>query len=373
MLSFIKFLPSEYVIRYKKGKIVKEGAGLSFRYFAPNTSVVVVPISSTDVPYIFTENTNDYQTVTVQGEITYRIVDYKKIAGILDYTLDMKTKKYISDDYQKLSQRLINITKVLTKKHVENMKIREAIKSSESLARSVSSELKNSEEIKSLGIEIMGLSVLAVSPNKETARALEAEAREQILNKADEAIYERRNASIAQERVIKENELNTEVAIEEKKKQIKETELNTQLAVEEKRKQIKEEELNTQIAIEEKKKQIKEKELETKTIIMKKENKIKCEKLEYDIALEEKRKELIKIESENLKAKADAKAYELNVTMKAFEGIDINVVKSLSNMGMNPDKLISVAFQELAEKADKIGQLNIAPDLLQDLLKGSAN
>ena len=57
--------------------------------------------------------------------------------------------------------------------------------------------------------------------------------------------------------------------------------------------------------------------------------------------------------------------------MKAFSGIDANVMQSLSNMGMKPDKLIAIAFQELAEKDDKIGQLNISPDLLQGLLQGS--
>ena len=36
---------------------------------------------------------------------------------------------------------------------------------------------------------------------------------------------------------------------------------------------------------------------------------------------------------------------------------------------MDPQQLIARAFQGLAEKADKIGQLNISPELLQELLK----
>ena len=333
--KFIKFLPSEYVLRYKNGKIVNEGAGLSFTYFVPNTSVVVVPISSSDVPYMFEELTSDYQTVSVQGQITYRIIDYKKIAKILDYTLDMKTKKYVTDDYKKIFQRLINITKVSTKKEIENMVIRDAIKSSEKLAKNINEELKKSEEIKNLGIEIMGFSILAITPNKETARALEAKAREEILKKADEAIYERRNASIQQERIVKENELNTEIAIEEKKKQIKEAQL------------------------------------ESKRLVMQKENTIKDEELGYQTELEEKKKLIIELSVENSKIQADAKAYELSAMMKAFEGVNANVIQSLSNMGMKPDQLIAIAFQELADKADKIGQLNITPDLLQGLLKGN--
>ena len=79
-------------------------------------------------------------------------------------------------------------------------------------------------------LEIVGFSVLAVKPTPETARALEAEAREQLLKEADEAIYRRRNSAVEQERAIKENELNTENAIELKKRQIRETKMDADRA-----------------------------------------------------------------------------------------------------------------------------------------------
>ena len=300
MLNFksIKFLPSEYVFKYKNGKIVKEGKGLSFIYYVPNTSVVVSPTSSADVPFIFQEITNDYQTVSVQGQITYKIADYKRVSEILDYTYDMKKKKYVTEDYKKIPQRLVNITKVLTKKSIENMPLKEAIKSSESLANLIREALIDSKEVLNLGIEIIGFSILAISPNKETARALEATAREEILKKADEAIYERRNSSIEQERIVKENELNTEIAIEEK------------------------------------------------------------------------RKEFIKLSVENAKEESDSKAYQFAAMMKVFNEMDPNVIQALATINMEPEKLIAGAFQQLANKADKIGELNISPDLLQSLMKG---
>lgn len=330
---FIKFQPSEYVLKYSNGKIVKEGVGLSFYYYAPTTSIVVVPVGSSDVPFIFEEVTSDFQMVTVQGQITYRIVDQKKIAELLNYTLDMKGKGYVSEDPKKLPQRIINNVRVLTKKSLEKLLLREAIKSSEALAKSILKEIRENEEINSLGIEILGLSILAVLPNKETSRALEAQAREQILKKADEAIYERRNASIEQERKVKENEFNTEIAIENKKRQVKETQLEAERAVQFKKNQLKE------------------------------------EQIKFDTDLEEKKKELINLTVENSNTEADAKAYELSATMNALSGIDANVIQSLASMGMQPNKLIAMAFQGLAEKAEKIGQLNISPDLLQELMK----
>lgn len=331
---FIKFQPSEYVLKYSKGKIVKEGVGLSFYYYAPTTSIVVVPVASTDVPFIFEEVTSDFQTVTVQGQVTYRIVDQKKIAQLLNYTLDIRGKGYVSEDTKKLPQRIINIVRVLTKKNLESMQLGVAIKSSEALAKGILNEIRENEEINSLGIEILGLSVLSILPNKETARALEAQAREQILKKADEAIYERRNASIEQERRVKENEFNTEIAIENKKKQVKETQL------------------------------------EAERVVMQKQNQLKEEKMNFETDLENKKKELIELTVQNSKIQADAKAYELSAIMKALSGIEPDVIQSLASIGMQPNKLIAIAFQELAEKAEKIGQLNVSPDLLQELLKG---
>lgn len=63
-------------------------------------------MESTDAPFIFEEVTADYQTVTIQGQITYRIIDHRKIADLLNYTLDIrKGRVYASDDPQKLPQR----------------------------------------------------------------------------------------------------------------------------------------------------------------------------------------------------------------------------------------------------------------------------
>lgn len=333
---FIKFQPSEYVLKYKNGRIVKEGAGISFYYYAPVTSIVAVPLGSTDAPFIFEEVTSDFQTVTVQGQITFRIVDQRKIAELLNYSLDIRGRGYASDDPQKLPQRVINIVKVLTKRTLEGLQLKDAIKSSEALAKGILNEIRKNEEINLLGIEIMGLSILAILPNKETARALEAQAREQILKKADDAIYERRNASIEQERGVKENEFNTEIAIENKKKQVREAQIEAERAVQQKQNQLQEEQMN------------------------------------FETTLEEKRKDLIELTVQNSKAEADAKAYELSAVMRALEGINPDVIQSLASIGMQPNQLIAMAFQELAEKAGQIGQLNISPDLLQQLMKESS-
>src|SRR2546426_3412926 len=331
-LRFIKMQPTSYLLQYKKGRIVREGAGLSFFYYAPTTSLVAVPIASTDAPFIFNEVTSDFQEISIQGQANYRITDPKRVSQLLNYTLDASARGYLSDDPQKLSARVINVIKVLTRKELQTLALRDALRASDALVREVTKGLAGSTEISSLGLEVLGLSILAIKPNPETGRALEAEAREQLLREADEAIYARRNSAVEQERAIRENELNTEIAVENKKRQIREAQMDADRAVQEK-------------------KHIQQKEA-----------------LESNIGLEDRRKSLVTLAAENAKAEADARAYGVSTTMKALGSADTKILQALATTGMKPEQLIAFAFQELACKADKIGQLNISPDLLRELL-----
>ncbi len=330
--KFAKFQPTDYVLQYKGGKLVREGIGQSFFYFAPTSSLVRVPVASVDVPFIFLEVTTDFQEVTVQGQLTYRIADPAKVARLMDFSIADDGTKYATDDPKSLPQRLINHAQVLTRASLQTMPLRQALGSSSDLVTGIREGMRRAEAITSLGVEILGFSILAIKPTPETSRALEAEAREQILKESDEAIYARRNSAVEQERAIKENELNTEIAIENKKRQIKEAQMEAEKSVQQKKREIKEAEMATRIA------------------------------------LEEKNKELVELSVQNERQQADSKAYGISATLKALAATDPKVLQSLTNVGMDPGRLLALAFKEMAESTGKIGQLNISPDLLREMM-----
>lgn len=331
-IRFIKVEPTSFVMQFKGGKVVREGAGLSFMYFAPTSSLALVPIGSVDVPFIFEEVTADFQQVTVQGQITYRVADPKKLAQLMNFTLSPEGRDYTTDDPQKLPQRLINHAQVLTRSTLKSLSLRAALGKSDSLVASLREGLAGADSIAALGIEVLGLSILAIRPTPETARALEAEAREQILRESDDAIYARRNAAVEKEREIKENELNTEIAVENKKRQIRETQMEAEKSVQQKQHELQENEMAARIA------------------------------------LEEKNQTLVVLSSANAREEADAKAYAISAAMKALSSTDPKIIQALAGMGMDPGQLVAQAFKELAEGAEKIGQLNVSPDLLRELL-----
>jgi regulator of protease activity HflC (stomatin/prohibitin superfamily) len=331
-IRFIKVGPTDYVIQFKGGQVVAEGAGVSFFYFAPSSSLALVPIGSVDVPFIFEEVTADFQEVTVQGQITFRVANPQKLAQMMNFTLSPDGKQYISEDPKKLPQRLIAHTRVLASASLQLLPLREALGRSDNLVVSLRNRLRDAELIKALGIEILDLSILAIKPTPETARALEAEAREQILREADEAIYARRNAAVEQERAIKENELNTEIAVENKKRQIREKQMETEMLVQEKQREIQEAEMAGKIA------------------------------------LEEQNKALVLLSTANAREEADTRAYAISAVMKSLSDTDPKILQALAEVGMNPGQLVALAFKALAENAGKIGHLNVSPELLRELL-----
>ncbi len=328
--NYIKFDSMDYVIHYRNGKVRRKGNGLSFFYFTANSSLVSIPVKNIDLPFIFEEITSDFQRVTIQGQLTFKISKPDLLSKQMDFTVN-SNKRHATDDMEKLRQRLINEAQASVTGYINGIKVTEVLTKQAEIGDVLSKGLDKNQLITELGIQILSVNILSVKATPETARALEANTREAIQQDADEAIYGRRNFAVEQERKIKESELNTEIAVEEKNKQIVEKKMNTD--------------------------------------VVKRENSRKLKEMEVDaaISVEEKNKSLVEMKTENDKKEADAKAYLLKATMEVYKDVDWKIISALNGDNNAADN-IALAFRELAGNSDKIGSLNITPDLLDNLL-----
>lgn len=313
MLRYMQASPTTYVMQFKDGRIKREGVGLSFFYWAPTTTLVAVPLSSKDMPFVFNELTQDFQSVTLQGQLTFRASDAKRLATLLDYSVK-PSGEYVSDDPLKLEERLVQVAQVRARSVVQSMPLREVLVRAGDIEAKVLSGLREADAVRMLGVEVLGFSLLSVRPTPEMARALEAEAREALQRRADEAIYARRNAAVEQERHIKESEIATELAVEAGKRQVREAQMAA------------------------------------------------------DVAVEEQRAAFMERWSENERKAAEARAYSLEKTLAPVRNVDWKVLMAVAGGGNDPKLNIALAFREMAENAQKIGELNVSPDLLRSLL-----
>lgn len=329
-IKFIKFDSMTYVVKFKNGQVAKEGRGLSFFYYAPSTSISAVPIGSNNLPFIFNETTKDYQTVSIQGQITYKIGNPRQLADVLDYTVNANGA-YKKDDTEKLNQTIVNESQTATSSFIHQLGLKEAIRSAKTVESKITEGLTSSQAIKLLGIEVLSINILAIKATPEMERALETETRESLQQEADQAIYQRRIFAVNQERKIKESELNTEIAVEEKRKQIAEKQAESE--------------------------------------IQKAENdrKLREMKVQADISVENQRKLLIEQKTANQRKEAETQGYVSETTLKPYKEMDWKILTALNN-NADPKFNISLAFREIAENAGKIGTLNISPELLDTLL-----
>mgnify|MGYP005816298041 CR=1 FL=1 len=200
LLGHVKAIPTVYLILYRNGRIVRQGPGLSFFYFAPNATLVSIPLETMDAPFMFEEVSADFQAVTVQGRATYRVAEPAVLAGMMNFTLRPDRRGYVSKDPQQLSARVVTVIQVQVRNVLETMPLEALLRNARALEAEVREGVAAAPALRALGIALVDLAILAVKPSPETGRALEADMREQILKRADDATYARRNAAIVQER-----------------------------------------------------------------------------------------------------------------------------------------------------------------------------
>ncbi len=182
------------------------------------------------------------------------------------------------------------------------------------MSRELLDELRRSEAVALLGVEVMGLAILSVKANPEIAKAMQADTREKLLSKADESLFARRNAAIELERQIKENELRTERTIEEKRREVRQAQM------------------------------------------------------EADVAIETQRAALVEQQVANSRKLSEVKTETLRATLNAMKDTDWKTLMAASG-GQDSKSLIAIAFQQIAENAQHIGRLDITPDLLNSLIE----
>ncbi len=331
-IRYFKADSTVYVIKSANGKVREQGKGLSFFYNTATTSIAAIPMNVQEAPFIFKLQTSDFQEVAVQGQIAYRIVEPETIADMLNFNVK-ENGAYVSEDPMKLNDRVVRTLQSIVQARVQAASLRDALQLNQSLVEIIKSGLTGQSSLSVMGITVVDVSIAAITPSVETLRALEAEVREAILKEADDAIYARRKSAVEQERTIKEAELQTELIVQEKEQEIEESRIENERA------------------------------------ILRGTNETERERLEAEITREEKRKDFVLLSVENAKQQADSEAYAISTRMKAFTELPVENLKAMALANMQPEQLMAMAFESLAQNAGKIGELNIAPEMFGKMLR----
>ena len=112
---------------------------------------------------------------------------------------------------------------------------------------------------------------------------------------------------------------------------------------------------------------IKENEFKTEIIVAEKQRMVSETKMAGEIAVEQQRSQLVETRTANERKEAEARGASLHAILAPVRDVDWRVLLAVQG-DAHAGTMISSAFDQLARNAERIGQLNITPDLLQSLL-----
>ena len=89
LVRHLRSEPSRHVLHYAGGRLKRSGRGLAYWFRPLPAAIAEVPVDDRELPFLFHGRSRDYQDVTVQGVITWRVADPEALAARVDFSIDL--------------------------------------------------------------------------------------------------------------------------------------------------------------------------------------------------------------------------------------------------------------------------------------------
>ncbi|MDQ3609297.1 MAG: SPFH domain-containing protein [Actinomycetota bacterium] len=208
LVRHLRAEPTAHVLRFRKGHLVQEGAGAAFWFRPIDTAVAEVPVDDRELPFLFHVRTADFQEVTVQGAITFRVTDAARLARRVDFAIDLDEGFWPHAPLEQVGGLLTQLAQQFVIDALARDDLRTVLAAGVAPIRErITAGLRAEQALQDLGLEVVAVRVAAVRPTAEMEKALQQPTREAIQQGADQATFQRRAQAVEKERAIAENEL----------------------------------------------------------------------------------------------------------------------------------------------------------------------
>jgi hypothetical protein len=187
--------------------------------------VAEVPLDDRELDFRFESRSADFQSVAVQGVITFRVVDARLLSERIDFSVDLDTGRWRRNPLARLQSVITNLAQQVVWSYHSQTDVRTLlVEGVEQTRRRIGEALVEEPELAELGLQIIAVRVAGLRPTPEMEKALEMPTRESIQQRADEATFRRRAEAVEKERAIEENELQNRIELARREEQLVEQE-----------------------------------------------------------------------------------------------------------------------------------------------------
>ena len=212
---------SSHVIRYRKGRVRQSGRGLVF-WFRPETaSIAELPMDDREMALFVKGRSQDFQTVAVQGTLTWRVADPELLAARVDFTIGLNSGNWTAEPIQRIETRLAGLVNQAVLQYLAQAPVQALLDAGPDPLRGVlQAALTRDTALSEIGLEVVAIRLTNLAPSTELERALQTPTFEALQQKADQATFERRALAVEKERAIAENELANRTELARREQQL---------------------------------------------------------------------------------------------------------------------------------------------------------
>lgn len=221
LVRHLRVEPTAHIRALRRGKLVRDGAGLAFWFLPLTAAMSEIPLDDRELPLLFHARTVDFQDVTVQATVTYRIIDPALAAQRVDFAIDTDTGDWRAAPLEQLAGLLTESAQQHGLDLLARTTLAAALVDGISAVRDrMAHGLAADTRLAETGITVIAVRVVAIRPEPEVERALQTPTREQVQQEADKATFERRAMAVERERAIGENELQTKIELARREEEL---------------------------------------------------------------------------------------------------------------------------------------------------------
>ena len=214
LVRHLRAEPTSHVLAYRDGDLRRDGPGLAFWFRAINTAIAEVPVDDRELPFFFRARSRDFQELTVQGGITFRVADPRRLARRVDFTVDLSTGRWVQAPLDQVAGLLTQLAQQFVIDALVKLELRAILADGVAPIRDrIATGLAAETALEDLGLEVVAVRVAALTPSGDVEKALTQPTREAIQQQADEATFARRALAVQKERAIADNELQNRIEL----------------------------------------------------------------------------------------------------------------------------------------------------------------
>ena len=106
--------PNAHVLYYKAGELRRSGRGLAFWFLPLGASLAVVPLDDREQSVQFRARSADFQELTVNASVLYRVFDPEQLAGRVDFAVDSRSGAYAAEPLDRLATVITQLARQIT-------------------------------------------------------------------------------------------------------------------------------------------------------------------------------------------------------------------------------------------------------------------